>query len=131
MIQRLTFITDCYFCKQSTEKPLSSKQSTEQSNNIDYDAFRLFLINISSTFIPIPHLNLPLNIVKLLLNFLSNKVMCLNNSVLFLKGEEVDYEGFVCISLRTDLFGHSLIMLSQLLNNVQHFLAEINLHAVD
>ncbi|KRY42910.1 hypothetical protein T01_8686 [Trichinella spiralis] len=59
---------------------------------------QLFLINISSTSIHIPHLNLPLNIVKLLLNFFSNMSFfekC--------KGGEVDYEGTLVENKRIEI----------------------------
>ncbi|KRX85491.1 hypothetical protein T06_468 [Trichinella sp. T6] len=96
--------------QQSTEKPLSSKQSTEQSNNIDYDAFRLIPYqHIVHIYAHSVEKNLPLNIVKLLLNFLSNKVMESHNCnstyryILFLKGEEVNYEGRLVENKRIEI----------------------------
>ncbi|KRX64977.1 hypothetical protein T09_13642 [Trichinella sp. T9] len=90
--------------QQSTEKPLSSKQSTEQSNNIDYDAFRILIFLI---------LNNCLSVYPL---FLMNKQPTLfsANSLStyrphlypfrpFLRGGEVDYEGTLVENKRIEI----------------------------
>ncbi|KRX48867.1 hypothetical protein T05_11005 [Trichinella murrelli] len=86
--------------QQSTEKPLSSKQSTEQSNNIDYDAFRL---------IPYQHIvhiythSEKKNLLKRTDNHHLLILLYILQKIPFLRGGEVDYEGTLVENKRIEI----------------------------